>query len=295
MRSEQSQQRRKEGLAQKIASEEAVPSTAWKDALPHLDEALNKLPESDRRVLILHFFEEKSFPKVAQALGKTPAAAQKQSRRALEKLAQILKRKGVVISSIALGSCLSSELAKAAPPSVVKALSSITLSTQPPLLGTLVLSKAPLILAIAAGASLVTLIGARQMEISRKKEHNKQLRAQLAQAPLKSARPLRSASDSGGGRFQPDAALLAKAYYDADQTETVPKFLRSKITCNHWIKKPSPNFLPNPRPLSSRANIRRDLSKASFPAFQLRIPAEPSRFFSTLMTVTPARTFAVKG
>ena len=57
------------------------------------------------------------------------------------------------------------------------------------------------------------------MEISRKKEHNQQLRAQLAQAPLKSARPLRSASDSGGGRFQPDAALLAEAYYDADQTD----------------------------------------------------------------------------
>ena len=219
MRSEQSQQRRKEGLAKKISIEEPSQSTAWKDALPHLDEALNKLPESDRRVLILHFFEEKTFPKVAQALGKSPAAAQKQSRRALEKLAQILKRKGVVITSLALGSCLTSELAKAAPPSVVKALSKITLTTNPPLLGTLVVAKAPLILAIAAAATLATFLGARQMEISQKKDHNQQLRAQLAQAPLKTTRPLRKASDSGGGRFQPDAALLAEAYYDADQTE----------------------------------------------------------------------------
>ena len=221
MRSEQSQQRRKEGLAQKIETESPSQPSAWKEALPHLDEALNKLPESDRRVLILHFFEEKTFPKVAQALGKTPAAAQKQSRRALEKLAQILKRKGVVISSLALGSCLSSELAKAAPPSVLKALSTITLTCSPPLLGigAILSTKGPQVLAIAASASLVTFLGARQIEITQKKNHNKELQTQLAQAPLKSNRPLRKANPSATGHYQPDAKLLAEAYYNAEKSK----------------------------------------------------------------------------
>ncbi|MGJ8725109.1 MAG: RNA polymerase sigma factor [Roseibacillus sp.] len=218
MRSEQSQQRRKDGLAQKIDTEDSSQAAAWKEALPHLDEALNKLPESDRRVLILHFFEEKTFPNIAQTVGKSPAAAQKQSRRALEKLAQILKRKGVVISSVALASCLSSELAKAAPPNLLKTLCTITLTTSSPLLASLLGTKGPQILALVAGGSLVTLLGARQVEISEKKHQNQELRNQLAQPPLKSNRPLRKSNSLDSGSFQPDAKLLAEAYYQAQIT-----------------------------------------------------------------------------
>src|SRR5690606_33950284 len=55
------------------------PAAPWSDAIPHLDAALDKLPEADRTVLLLHYFENRSFPHIAGALGKSRAAVEKQS------------------------------------------------------------------------------------------------------------------------------------------------------------------------------------------------------------------------
>lgn len=112
MRSEISQQRRKQFQA---PDDSAGSSSNWSEAIPHLDQALDTLPESDRHVLLQHFFEGRPFPKIAQVLGKSPAAVQKQSQRALEKLARILRGRGVTLSATAIATGLTSELAKAAP------------------------------------------------------------------------------------------------------------------------------------------------------------------------------------
>jgi RNA polymerase sigma factor (sigma-70 family) len=125
MRSESSHQRRKQLLH---CQESAEAPSPWRDAIPHLDLALDQLPESDRRVLLLHFFENRSFPKIARTLGKNPAAVQKQSRRALEKLARILRGKGVVLTATALATGLTSELAKAAPAAFLQSATTAVLT-----------------------------------------------------------------------------------------------------------------------------------------------------------------------
>lgn len=59
MRAESSHQRRQ--ILQAPAT--SVPDDSpWSDAIPHLDAALDQLPAADHRVVLLHFFENHSFP-----------------------------------------------------------------------------------------------------------------------------------------------------------------------------------------------------------------------------------------
>jgi RNA polymerase sigma-70 factor (ECF subfamily) len=125
MRSEAAR-RRREQLAE--APGPAAPEPAVADALPHLDPALDRLGEADRRLLLLHYYEGRSFPEVAGLLGKSTAAVQKQSQRALEKLARILRGKGVALSAAGLASVMSAEFAKAAPHSLASSVATSTLS-----------------------------------------------------------------------------------------------------------------------------------------------------------------------
>ncbi|HEY1121157.1 MAG TPA: sigma-70 family RNA polymerase sigma factor [Haloferula sp.] len=128
MRSEASRRRREQHAT--IHSTPAPDSESqWIDALPHLDLALDRLGESDRTLLLLHFYEGRSFPRIAGLLGKTTAAVQKQSQRALEKLARVLRGKGVTLSVTALIAGLGSEFAKAAPLAVLQSTTTAAMTS----------------------------------------------------------------------------------------------------------------------------------------------------------------------
>lgn len=75
---------------------------------PDLDDALERLPASDRVVLIQRFYEALSFADIAARLGKTEAAVRKQCARALAKMERLLRRRGVVVSAAGLGTVLAS-------------------------------------------------------------------------------------------------------------------------------------------------------------------------------------------
>jgi RNA polymerase sigma factor (sigma-70 family) len=83
-RSQSRHQRKKEALMRAPNESPLSSGSAWQDALPHLDAAIDTLPEADRHVLLLHFVNEMTFPEIAARVGKSAAAVQKQSRRALE-------------------------------------------------------------------------------------------------------------------------------------------------------------------------------------------------------------------
>src|SRR5690606_23932798 len=57
---------------------------------PEVDLALERLAASDRRLLSLRFYEERSFPEMARQLGKSEAALRKATSRALARLARLL-------------------------------------------------------------------------------------------------------------------------------------------------------------------------------------------------------------
>lgn len=90
----------------------------WKQIAPTLDEALAKLGETDRNVVLLHFMEEKTHAQVGSALGLSEEAARKRSDRALEKLRGFFASRGFSISAGVFASALLANAVKAAPASL---------------------------------------------------------------------------------------------------------------------------------------------------------------------------------
>lgn len=125
-RTELRHQRKKQGLMNDSSNVADTGESLWKDALPHLDTAIDHLSDADRNVILLHFVNELTFPEIARRLGKSAAAVQKQSRRALEKLHLSLSRKGVSLSVGLLTTCLATEMSKASPILLAPALGSLS-------------------------------------------------------------------------------------------------------------------------------------------------------------------------
>ncbi len=184
MRSEASHQRRKQ-----LVHPDAIPSTAdpgpgaWSDALPLLDLALDRLPDADRRVVLGHYLEGKSFTRIGAEVSRPAATVQKQCRRALDKLARILRGKGVALSAAALASGLATQTAKAAPPALLKSAAAKALSgaashsTTSLTLFMAMKSKATLPVAILV---LLSPLAMQQLAITRASAHNDRLRETLA-------------------------------------------------------------------------------------------------------------------
>ena len=82
---------------------------------PMLDEAINELDEVDRTAILLRFLEQHDFRRIGQVLGSNEDAARMRVNRALEKLASLLKRRGVTTSAAALTVALSAQAVQAAP------------------------------------------------------------------------------------------------------------------------------------------------------------------------------------
>ncbi|MES2708631.1 MAG: RNA polymerase sigma factor [Verrucomicrobiota bacterium] len=92
----------------------SVPSAADSAVGLFLDEALSRLPETDRALLLGRYFEERGYEELGAALGKTGAAVKKRTQRALEKVAAHLRRRGVVLPVGGLASLAAAEFSPAA-------------------------------------------------------------------------------------------------------------------------------------------------------------------------------------
>jgi len=106
-----------------IHSEADATGADWKEAAPLLDRALDALPEKDRQVIFLKYFDGLSFEQMARQFGGEPAAWRQRGSRAVEKLRISLAKRGVAVSSSALATGLGTTLSQAAPASVIATLS----------------------------------------------------------------------------------------------------------------------------------------------------------------------------
>ena len=94
----------------------------WSHIEPLLDEAMHALDATDRAAVLLRYFENKSYRDVGAALGTSDDAAQKRVSRALERLRDIVSRKGVNFSAGTLGVTLSANAVQAAPVGLAAAI-----------------------------------------------------------------------------------------------------------------------------------------------------------------------------
>lgn len=86
---------------------------AWLQVRPVLDSALAGLNERDRDGVLLRYFENRSYAEIAARIGTSENAARMRVERALEKLRDVLHRRGVTSTAATLATVLGSQAAPA--------------------------------------------------------------------------------------------------------------------------------------------------------------------------------------
>src|ERR1017187_433641 len=103
----------------------------WNQLTPHLDQAVAALSHTDRTAILLRFYEKKPLREVGERLGLSEEAAKKRVSRAIEKLRDLITRRGVVLGGTALAVALAEQAVQGAPVmlanTVLKASASTTI------------------------------------------------------------------------------------------------------------------------------------------------------------------------
>jgi RNA polymerase sigma factor (sigma-70 family) len=100
----------------------------WDEIAPVLDEAVNELAPTDQEALVLRFFQKRDFRSIGTALGVSEDTAQKRVSRALDKLQVILKGRGAVLTTAALGAVIATEATVAAPAGLAVSITGVSLA-----------------------------------------------------------------------------------------------------------------------------------------------------------------------
>jgi hypothetical protein len=104
----------------------AADDAGWDEMSPLLDEGMNKLRPQDRDALLLKFFEKKSMRQIGDALGISEEAAGKRVARAVERLRDFFRRRGVAVSAVALPALLLTHASHAAPAGMISTVVTTT-------------------------------------------------------------------------------------------------------------------------------------------------------------------------
>jgi RNA polymerase sigma factor (sigma-70 family) len=110
--------REKEAAVLETTVATAEEESATERIASALDEALDRLATTDRRVLLIRYLEGKSHRELAGLLGLTEEAAKKRVARALDRLRIVLARQGTLVAPAILLAALSCS-AQAAPSGVI--------------------------------------------------------------------------------------------------------------------------------------------------------------------------------
>jgi RNA polymerase sigma factor (sigma-70 family) len=112
-------------MREHLADGDAAPP--WEALRPVIDETLQALGERDREVILLRFFEGQAYADIGKTLAVNEDAARVRTDRALEKLRQMLVRRGVTSTATALGTVLAGQ-ALAAPAGMAAGISGAALA-----------------------------------------------------------------------------------------------------------------------------------------------------------------------
>ena len=89
--------------------------SVWRQLAPQLEQAMSRLNESERALLALRFFENKTGEETASLLGIGADAAHKRTARAVEKLRGFFTKRGVTLTATVLTAAISANSVQAAP------------------------------------------------------------------------------------------------------------------------------------------------------------------------------------
>ena len=132
MRKERRRKHREmEGAHSTISVVEDGTST-WKDLVPELNLTLVQLSPNDQKIIFLRYYEGLSLKELGESLAIKERAAQKRLHRAIERLRQLLRKRGVALTAGMLVSDMFTAGAASPPASLtVKVMASVLSQTAP--------------------------------------------------------------------------------------------------------------------------------------------------------------------
>ena len=193
----------------------------FREISPFLDQALDSLPPSDRDVVLLRFASDLTLQQIGNRLGKSESAAQRHLQRVLEKLAVILRRRGVTTSATALTLMLGADFAKAAPASLTVAFVSKTAIASAAAGGFTLIKLTTLLYIMKNKAIIITSVC---------------LLAAGGSAVYISTRPSASASSSSAVTIAKDLATDSVTAISKDPSTSISE----KIAVNSSARRPRP-------------------------------------------------------
>ena len=162
-------------------------SPDWTELRPVIDEALGTLDGRDRDALLFRFFEGEDLRAVGIALGLSEDAARMRISRALDKLREVLVKRGVTTTAGALSVTLATHTVQAAPVGLTAAITAasigavaLTSSTPTIVLQFMASLKSKIAFAALLAASVATPLFIQQTAMSKLRVENEALHAQLA-------------------------------------------------------------------------------------------------------------------
>jgi RNA polymerase sigma factor (sigma-70 family) len=208
LRSEQRRHGREEKACMEL--QPPTPEPEWDELQPVLDTVMHELDERDRTAVLLRYFEKRPLAEVGARLGLTEDAARMRLGRALDKLRQLLARRGITSTTAALAGLLLQQTVTAAPAGLAlniagTALASASATTTSLTLTTLMATKAKIALATAAVIALATPLLVLNQSNVKLREEAQVLRAQNEQLAFASAENTRLSNLLRDAQSQPMA------------------------------------------------------------------------------------------
>ncbi|MGD8238919.1 MAG: sigma-70 family RNA polymerase sigma factor [Armatimonadota bacterium] len=109
-----------------VAHGSAEPS--WDDVKVEIDKAINRLPDTLREPLVLHFLQGAPQTAIAEHLGVSQPAVSKRIKKGIEGLRRHLERAGLIVSAAGLSALLTGHAVEAAPAALTAELGKIALA-----------------------------------------------------------------------------------------------------------------------------------------------------------------------
>ncbi|HUW35613.1 MAG TPA: sigma-70 family RNA polymerase sigma factor [Planctomycetota bacterium] len=219
-------------------SDSAGPS--WQELAPHLDRALEELPEELREVVVEYFLRRRTQAEIAKELGVSKMTVSRRLEGGIEQLRQNLKRAGVVASAAVLAALITENASAAAPAALAASLSKLTIIAAAESgatagaagaaataavagIGSLVKVLVVVLAVAAAGVGVYKLAAQREPAPHAVSETDKQEAGQAAQPPAPQAYAANEANGAGDAAVAAETADANAADYYKKAFELIPK------------------------------------------------------------------------
>lgn len=130
MRSEGARRKRESAFFHSLAME-VKPAPDWTTIESVIDTLIDKLPETERRAILMRFYEKRPYGVIGNALGLSEEAVRKRLDRALERLRVLLSKRGVTTTGSALALMLPAHAVTSSAPGLVGTMVSVALASPP--------------------------------------------------------------------------------------------------------------------------------------------------------------------